>query len=229
MEFCLRYELSSFAFKLISDFILKNGTTTGAFKELVDGRAELIVGDYWLKVNRLNLVDASDPYDHDRVLFAMPLNKKLTSLEKLIRPFSEASWMLILTALGFGVFAIFVILKFTSQTTQNFVLGRGIRNPYMNILIAIFGGSQHILPKRNFSRFLLMMFLLKCLILRTIYQGFLFEILQTNQFHRGPQTIDDIIEHKFDIYIEESSTDYTTGYSEIRSRFVECELILKVN
>jgi len=188
-----------------------NGSSDGAFKELVDGRVDIGIADFWLKTDRLKLLDATNPYVNQRIVFVMPKASKLSSLEKLIKPFSTASWMLILVGFTFGSFVIFVIRHFTSPSTQRLVFGSKIQSPCMNMLIGIFGGSQHILPRRNFARFLLIMFLMKCLILRSIYQGILFEILQTNQYHKTPQTIDEIIDSKLELYVSYGSVDFLVG------------------
>jgi len=56
------------------------------------------------------------------------------------------------------------------------------------------------------------------LILRSIYQGFLFDILQKNQYHKQPKTIDEIIDHNYEIYVEEGSTNYLVEYDMFRGR-----------
>jgi len=195
-----------------------NFTATGGFRELSEGRADLLIGDYWLKENRLSVFDATNAYTIQPVAFVLPKSSKLSSLEKLIKPFSKASWMLILAGFSIGSFVIFTIRKFTSSSAQSFVFGSNNKSPYINMLIGIFGGSQRILPNTNFARFLLMMLLIKCLILRSMYQGFLFDILQKNQYHKQPQTIDEIFDQNYEIYVEKGSEDYLTGYNMFRGR-----------
>jgi len=56
------------------------------------------------------------------------------------------------------------------------------------------------------------------LILRSIYQGFLFDILQKNKYHKQPQTIDEIFDQNYEIFVEKGSEDYLTGYDMFRGR-----------
>ncbi|CAO1440634.1 unnamed protein product [Diamesa serratosioi] len=85
----------------------------------------------------------------------------------------------------------------------------GIRNHYFNIMLLFVGGTQHIIPQRNFSRFLLMMFLLFCLVQRTIYQGYLFHFLQSDNRAKEVSTIDEMIENNFDFYLYDSFQEFT--------------------
>jgi len=195
-----------------------NETATGSFKELYEGRADLIIGDYWLKTNRLIAFDATRTYTIQPYAFILKASTKLSSLEKLIKPFSKASWMLILAGFSIGSFVIFTIKRFASSSAQSFVFGSNNKSPYINMIIGIFGGSQHALPKTNFARFLLMMLLIKCLILRSMYQGFLFDILQTNQYHKQPQTIEEFVELNMEIHIKDGNADYFNGFEMFRGR-----------
>ena len=110
-------------------------------------------------------------------------------------------------------------MRLQSEHVQDFVLGRFNRHPGTNLWVAVFGGSQGNLPERNFSRFLLMMFLIFCLIMRSAYQGSLFKFLQTDQRHNEVGTIDDLVKQKYDIYIHPSHMDLFEGQPLLIERF----------
>lgn len=70
--------------------------------------------------------------------------------------------------------------------------------PFSNI---IFGGGIIALPGRNFARYLLAIFILFCLVLRTAYQGKQFEFLQKDMRPADIETIEDMIENNFTFLI----------------------------
>lgn len=92
---------------------------------------------------------------------------------------------------------IFVIdLKF--KAFKNFIYGNGIRTPVVNMTIILFGAAQSKVPNKNFSRFLLNMFLLFCLVLRNVYQGSMFTFLQSDGPHKEVQSINEMVEKGFE-------------------------------
>lgn len=125
---------------------------------------------------------------------------------------------------GIGFIVVYLVGKM-STVTQDFVFGTGVRKPYMNILVAIFGGSQPNVPQRNFARCILMMFLMFCMVIRTLYTGSLYTFLQSNIHHKEAQSIDDMIERDYKFYTVSSILDLLQGQQRINQRLmssVEC-------
>lgn len=71
----------------------------------------------------------------------------------------------------------------------------------MNVAGSLYGISQKVLPGKNFSRFLLMLFLMFCLIIRTAWQGKMFELMQKDMTKREIQSIEELIEKNFTFYM----------------------------
>ena len=183
-----------------------NGTITAAFLDLKEGRTDIGMGDYFLKINRLKYFDASVSYLNYPIVFIVPPGEKLTVFEKFIRPFEPVVWILFLIALLMGIVVI-IIINWRFKYLKNFVYGRGINNPLMNMLTIIVGSQQPKVPKRNFARFLLIMLIFMCFIFRSIYQGSLFQFLQSDGRHKEVQTIDEMLENNFEICLHESFVD----------------------
>lgn len=88
--------------------------------------------------------------------------------------------------------------------------------------IAWFGGSQIILPGRNFARFFLVMFLFFSLVMRTAYQAKMYVMMQTDMRHPDLQTIEEMIQQNFTYAKFESDNETITDEFEFMERFGDC-------
>jgi len=134
------------------------------------------------------------------LLIIIPPGELYSEWEILGLAFDTATWILIGITFGGATTTIFIIKTFGSATVQNFVFGRNVSSPGLNVLIAFFGLSQGVLPRRNFSRFLLLLFIGWSLIIRTCYNSKLFEFLQSDQRKQEIQSIDEMLQHNFSYF-----------------------------
>lgn len=130
----------------------------------------------------------------------VPPSGLYSPFEKLILPFDLETWIWILIFFGIGFLTVFVIYR-CPRKIQQFVFGLNISTPSMNLTGTFFGIGQIALPGRNFSRYILMMFILFCLIIRTAYQGKMFEILQKDLRKPEIQTIDELFEKNITVLL----------------------------
>jgi hypothetical protein len=198
--------------------LAENGTGYGPFLMLLEDKADLIMADYWLVIYRLKFVDTSVPYIYAYYAFMIPPGGELSSFEKFVKPLDRCTWSLLLVFIGFGFIVIFLMKKFSSKSTRNFVFGIGVNHPSLNIITAIYGGSQKVLPRESFGRYLLMMFLIFCLVMRTLYSGSLFRFIQSKVYHKEVQSSDEMIERDFKIYFLESSRAVLLGAEKLNDR-----------
>ncbi|KAG5681328.1 hypothetical protein PVAND_010775 [Polypedilum vanderplanki] len=197
--------------------ILSNGSLTGGLKELVEKRAEIGIGNYFLRESRTKIVDYSTAYFNIPIVLVIPPATKLSPFEKLLRPFEIIIWILLFITFSIGLLVIFMI-NYKIKKIKNFVFGRKVNTPTLNMFIAIFGQQQTILPGRNYARFILMMFLIFCLVNRNVYQGALYIFLQSDGRHKDIKSIDEMIEKDFKFYVYESYIDFVHNSSEIYKR-----------
>lgn len=190
-------------------FLSENGSSGGVIKKVMEKEADIAIGAYYLTLTRAKFMSFSS-YSTSNVILVIPKGIPLSSFEKLFSPFNFVLWGLLIATFIFGAFVIFLI-RFQKRSTQEFVFGTNTGNPYLNMLNIILNGSQNIEPTRNFSRFLLMVFILFCIVIRTLYQAQVFKFLQTDQIHAEIQTIDELIAQHFDIYMYESFQELSKG------------------
>jgi hypothetical protein len=183
--------------------LYENGTATGILKQTIDGERDMLMGFYYLTFHRTQYMSFTQSHYSIPLIIMIPMGDQLSSFEKLFRPFQNIVWIFLLLTFGSGALVI-AMINCQKQKVKNFIFGDKIRNPYLNMINIFVGGSQHILPRRNFARSLLMMFLLFCLVQRSIYQSSLYLFLQSDGRNPPVATIDEMMEKNFVFYIRET-------------------------
>lgn len=186
--------------------VFANGSTTGAIKMILNNESDIAIGNFLLRSSRTNLMDPSMVYFSLAVVFAIPQGERLTPLKTLLRPFEFVVWIMLSITLAVGLLVI-VTLNYKLKTLRAFVYGTGIKTPVINMMVAVFGGAQTKLPRRNFARFILMLFLMFCLIQRNAYQGSLYLFLKSDGRQKEVQSITEMVDKGFDFYMFESYVD----------------------
>lgn len=104
---------------------------------------------------------------NNEVALLVSIGESYERFEKLVLPFDYITW-------------IFIILCFIIAYTiklQSFVFGLHIITPELNVEAEFFGQAQTNLPGRNFARYILMLYILFCLIIRTGYQSLQYDFM----------------------------------------------------
>jgi hypothetical protein len=131
-------------------------------------------------------------------MFVTPA-EKYTAYEKFFLPFDLQTWILLSATFLLTFLSILVINRF-SKSAKNLVYGQNIQTPFWNVISIFFGISQTKLPTKNFSRFILIMFIFFCLIFRTCFQSKFFEFMSSEPRRPPPKTIGEIIERGYKVH-----------------------------
>lgn len=185
------------------------------------GSADMTVAYWFLKVNCLKTFDATTSYTSEKIVLIVPNGRSYSFFEKLFYPFQLSVWGMIVVCFFIGTLTIFFISR-RSKSAQNFVFGAGVRNPYLNLFIGFIGGTLPALPRMNFARFLLMVLLLYCLVIRSIYQGSFFEFLRNSKHYKEVQSIDEMIAKDFRFYAQAGISELFLGSENIKNRLKPC-------
>jgi hypothetical protein len=116
--------------------------------------------------------------------FIITPGEKYSAYEKLILPFDLTTWILLITTFSVA-YAVMLIFKFCSQKVQDLFYGEEVRTPGLNILAIFFG---HKTPSRSIPRFILVFFIIFCLIFRTAYQSVLYNLITTDPRKPTPKS-----------------------------------------
>lgn len=189
----------------------------GPFKLLMEKKADLAFDCYWLTMTRLKYLDSTSAYYNDYAIVIVPPGQELSPFNKLLFPFTLIVWSLLLLCIVIGI-VIIIVVQLHFKSLQNFLFGERVNYPILNIFIALLGGTQNRLPRATFGRFLLMNFLLFSLNIRTLYQGSMFQLMQSNRKQSEMQSVDEIIASGFKFNILKTTSDLFSHHSSIKSR-----------
>ncbi|XP_053660606.1 uncharacterized protein LOC128709623 [Anopheles marshallii] len=169
------------------------GNSTGTMQLVQDELVDLVIACMALDVTRSFYLKAGIAHYTSRILFAVPQGRPYSAFEKLFRPFGTDVW----AALGvtLGVVATVVGLLSCGRSARawrGFVYGSSGRMPLLTALYLLWGGVVVVVPRRNFARLLLCLWLLFTFWLRTVYQGSLYLYLQRSATYPPLATLDEI-------------------------------------
>jgi predicted neutral ceramidase superfamily lipid hydrolase len=136
--------------------------------------------------------------------------QNFTGYEKLKFPFDEPTWTLILVTFVVAFVTIFVFNLMTRKI-RSIVIGENVSTPSLNVAAHFFGLGQIVIPRRNFARFILMMFILYCLIIRTAWQSKIFEFMQKEMRKPGVKMVDEALEKYDKEYTLAGGIQYRNG------------------
>lgn len=190
--------------------MFENGSSSGAMQEVIEGNADFTAGMYVLTILRSEFMDPTWTHLSFPFVLVVPYGKKLTSLQKLLRPFNRFTWMLVFAVFISGFMLILGIQRIKRRHIENLIFGGNDRgSPHMNMLNIMFGNSMKKLPLKDFPRQLLATFLIFCFVIRNIYQGLLFQNMQMEDRVHPVMTIDEMIEEDFYFYMYPIYQDHT--------------------
>lgn len=118
----------------------------------------------------------------------------------MLLPFDTETWIGLLAVFVIGIITISIISQFPLHV-RNMVFGKSVGIPSLNFFLAFFGEAQKKSPDGTFSRIIFIFFIFYCLVIRTCYQGKLFEFTTTAVRKPEFKTLDDLREENFTLYI----------------------------
>lgn len=202
--------------------IFVNNTASGLLGRMVSGEVDVTLRSWSNQPARRELLTDSVSYYSDTLIMLMPMPLPLSPLAKFFRPLSIEVWISLLLVLVLAAIVI-GLFKLIPQPYYFYIVGDELRNEFLNILIGFVGLSQPALPERNFPRFLLMMFLIFCLIVRSLYLGEMFNMLKQELRSREFTSIADFSNAGFSFYIYETLAE-RLDYEEINKRRIIIKL-----
>ncbi|XP_037932776.1 uncharacterized protein LOC119667545 [Teleopsis dalmanni] len=153
--------------------VTENGTVTGAMKMIVDGTSNITMASFLYNKMRADAMQAAYSYISCSLMLTIPKGHQLSPFKRLTKPFSYIIWIGLKTN----------------------------RIPFTNLWSTLYGISIHNrLPKKNFARYTLAIWLIYTLVLRNAYLSELYSILQDGRTLTSLDTIQEVVEQNYTFY-----------------------------
>ncbi|KAG5667315.1 hypothetical protein PVAND_015300 [Polypedilum vanderplanki] len=156
------------------------------------------------------------PYKAADFYYLVTKNDLYSNYEKLFFPFDNATWIYLSITFGMTFVTIFILQR-CPQWIKIIVFGAGVRSPEYNVICILFGFSQRQVPRENFSRILLLLFVWFCLMFRNCYQSMIFDFMTTDMRKPMPQSLEDLHKMNYTV-INFDKESYTYIHSVLINR-----------
>ncbi|CRL04606.1 CLUMA_CG017674, isoform A [Clunio marinus] len=212
--------------------IYANYSSTGATNLVMNRKVDLSIG-MWSRTSRRTkaLSFSSITYAQGGLILIVPPGAEISSFSKLLQPFNPSVWYFVIATLFIVVIAT-IFLNYSPRKVKDFVFGKHIRTPFLNIIIVMIGSPMHHVPGRNFSRWILTLFILMWLIIRNLYQAVLYKELQSSERNRHVESLEEMIRQGFHYYMIAPTIENIIHLPEVYERRiivsrVESDLIVR--
>lgn len=141
----------------------------------------------------------SVPLEFDTLYFAIPPGEPYDQLTKMFMMFDSEVWIAITVTFLIGLVAIQIVNRLSRQL-QSLIYGSNITTPTLNLISIFLCGGQIRTPPNSFARFLLILFIIFSLIIRTCHQSTLFRFLQDDLRKPRVTSFDELVYENFTFY-----------------------------
>lgn len=150
------------------------------------------------------IISSTIQYLYDDVVLVVPNPRHYSSFETLFFPFTDTTWIALASTLLIAVIAIKLLQR---KGEHYFVIVTGPKNtsPYLNLLRVLLTGSTSNIPKGNFARFLVMVWILASFVLQNVYLGQLFDFIKSQKMVNSVRNVDELVEKGISIKIIEEN------------------------
>lgn len=138
-------------------------------------------------------------------MLIIPPGIEYSPFEKLVYPFQKAIWC---SLIAIVVLSLFIMALYKYCAVRDEMFGRHSKISFIDVVTIIVGGSQKNIPELNHMRLVLATFLIFSLVTRGLYQGALFQFMQTDKRHSEVQSIDEMIAKDFHFYMYPSYQEH---------------------
>ncbi|CAD7090644.1 unnamed protein product [Hermetia illucens] len=183
--------------------IFENGTQRGARGMLKRGEANFTIG--WLTITNDRIASfllPSTPYLSVKVVLIAPAPEPYGPIETLLLPFDSTTWTMV-TLIVASSLLIVLLLKRFSKFWREFAIGRNNKTPVTNLISVWVNGYVPAFPKHTFARTLVAILIMSTIVLRSAYQGSIFQFLRVDKRHRAPLDFADYLRKGYKVHVSE--------------------------
>jgi hypothetical protein len=136
----------------------------------------------------------------------IPPSDLYTSMEKLVLPFDHETWTGLGIIFSFSIISMCIINQLPKHVRRLF-FGKIKHSTVFKIFQTFFGISEKNSPDGNFARITFISFIFWCLVIRTAYQGKLFEFTTTAIRKPVLKTLEALKDRNYSIYFSHAMAE----------------------
>ncbi|XP_067636321.1 uncharacterized protein [Eurosta solidaginis] len=188
--------------------VLENGTLTGAIKFLNEKVADLSLGSFRRTRQRSTiLTSTSSFYQNKHVLTVLAKRENWSSYETILYPFNIYVWCSLIIFYLFPIILANILHRIHRQVYR-FIFGISSIDKMTAMWTSILLQQTALsIPTANFARYILMMWILLTLILRSSYQGLLYDFFNSQKDIPPPSTLAQLVQNKYQIVVSSATAD----------------------
>lgn len=180
-----------------------SSNNTDLLQSVYNGKTDVAIGGFSLQLARTLYLSETRSFLSVPIIIVVPPPAQISPFRKLYLPFTITVWALFLS-IFVGSWLVLMILSLKFKNAYKILVGDNVSTPFLNMLDTFFNGCQYVLPTETFARFVVMNFIIFCLVTRSLYQAQLFNIMQVDMRENMLNTIDEMMEKKITFYAYEA-------------------------
>lgn len=196
-----------------------NGSATGAIKMIMNQEVNMSIGYFTSSAIRNMFMSSTNVYYTSNLVWVIGPGQLLTSFQRFHKPFHTEIWFFISLTFVISIVVISII-KCQKRENRNFVFGRNVKNPILNMTNVLLGGPMVVLPKQNFARFLLALFLMYTLVIRNAYTGALFRFLQLDVRNEKVKNMHEMLNQNYRFLVLDAVKEYVEYLPRVSKRSI---------
>lgn len=187
-----------------------DGTTSGIFKGLEEGRADVAMGSLALMEARAAKFDLISSYYVESLAWCVPHARSQPSIKKLSNTLKMETWIVLLVLLVCFSLVVWVLSRLEKKESGYY---KKVPNVFQSIVSMVFGTTVKTLPRTSLIRFFLAFWMFGSLVMDIYYTTFMMSKLTDSSYVGQINTLEEILANNLHIYLIPSEIQYFTGSS----------------
>jgi hypothetical protein len=211
---------------------LENGTWTGVINDIITGRSDIAVGNWWYRCHIINEIECLMPHLIDSSRWFVPCAEPYPRWMSLTRVFKLSLWLGFLAAYIIVSFSMWFLVKMSKLTrkiqpdNQSYI---SIAKCLLNFWAITLEESAPNSPPRNPAiRAVFLCWVLYCYAMNTVYQAFLTTFLVEPGLQHQLSSEDEIFSSGIEYGMPSTLSSVLPGLSDDKYRHrIHCDYFIK--
>lgn len=188
--------------------VLDNGTATGLFLALQEGRADITMSSLALQQRRAENFDPSKSYIQESLTWCVPHANTQSPFQKLTGTMKLETWCSVTVSYFAFSMAVWSLSYFQKHELSTY---KSVSNSFQNVLSLALGVAVRFPPKTYLVRVFLYIWIVATMFFDIEYTTYMISTLTSSKYEEQIKTLEDILKYDLDLYINQNSMIYLNG------------------